>query len=271
MENTENRTQAQILADNLGYRKTNFYEAADEAAIRAAYDYAPGYMKFLDEAKTEREASRVAIAMAEANGYVPYTFGMKTEVGGKYYYNNRGRNLYLFRIGTEPIENGVRIVAAHIDNPRVDVKQSPLYEDGGFAFFKTRYYGGIRKYQWVTIPLALHGVVIKKNGETVDVVIGEDESDPVIYINDLLPHLGQEQNQKPLGTAIPAENLNLLLGTRPFPGADKDAIKLNILPSERKVRHHRGGFPFCRPLRSPRHPGTGRGTGSLADRCLWAR
>ena len=229
MENTENRTQAQILADNLGYRKTNFYEAADEAAIRAAYDYAPGYMKFLDEAKTEREASRVAIAMAEANGYVPYTFGMKTEVGGKYYYNNRGRNLYLFRIGTEPIENGVRIVAAHIDNPRVDVKQSPLYEDGGFAFFKTRYYGGIRKYQWVTIPLALHGVVIKKNGETVDVVIGEDESDPVIYINDLLPHLGQEQNQKPLGTAIPAENLNLLLGTRPFPGADKDAIKLNIL------------------------------------------
>ena len=164
MENTENRTQAQILADNLGYRKTNFYEAADEAAIRAAYDYAPGYMKFLDEAKTEREASRVAIAMAEANGYVPYTFGMKTEVGGKYYYNNRGRNLYLFRIGTEPIENGVRIVAAHIDNPRVDVKQSPLYDDGGFAVVKTRYYGGIRKYQWVTIPLALHGVVIKKNG-----------------------------------------------------------------------------------------------------------
>jgi len=155
---------------------------------------------------------------------------MELKVGGKYYYNNRGRNLYLFRVGSEPINNGIRIAAAHIDNPRIDVKQSPLYEDGGMAFFKTRYYGGIRKYQWVTIPLALHGVVVKADGEVVNVVIGEAPSDPVIYINDLLPHLAQDQSAKPLGKAIPAENLNLLLGTRPYPGLEGgNAIRLNIL------------------------------------------
>ena len=227
---SENTNLSTELEAKLGYKKTNFYEKADEAAIRAAYDYAHGYMKFLDDAKTEREAVTVSIAMAEAEGYVPYTFGMELQVGGKYYYNNRGRNLYLFRIGSEPINNGIRITASHIDNPRIDVKQSPLYEDGGMAFFKTRYYGGIRKYQWVTIPLALHGVVVKQNGETVNVVIGEDPSDPVIYINDLLPHLAQDQSQKPLAKAIPAESLNLLLGTRPYPGLEGgNAIRLNIL------------------------------------------
>ena len=218
------------LEERLGYKKTNFYEKSDEATIKAAYDYAPGYMKYLNDAKTEREAVTVSIAMAEAEGYVPYTFGMELKVGGKYYYNNRGRNLYLFRVGSEPINNGIRIVASHVDVPRIDVKQSPLYEDGGMAFFKTRYYGGIRKYQWVTIPLALHGVVVKKDGEVVNVVIGEDPSDPVIYINDLLPHLAQDQSAKPLGKAIPAESLNLLMGTRPYPGLEGgNAIRLNIL------------------------------------------
>ena len=218
------------LESKLGYKKTNFYEKSDEATIKAAYDYAPGYMKFMDQAKTEREAVAVSIAMAEAEGYIPYTFGMDLKVGGKYYYNNRGRNLYLFRVGSEPINNGIRIAASHVDNPRIDVKQSPLYEDGGMAFFKTRYYGGIRKYQWVTIPLALHGVVVKQDGEVVNVVIGEDPTDPVIYINDLLPHLAQDQSAKPLGKAIPAESLNLLLGTRPYPGLEGgNAIRLNIL------------------------------------------
>ena len=226
---SENNMATELEA-RLGYKKTNFYEKSDEAAIKAAYDYAPGYMKYLDDAKTEREAVTVSIAMAEKEGYIPYTFGMPLTVGGKYYYNNRGRNLYLFRVGSEPIDNGIRIAAAHIDNPRIDVKQSPLYEDGGMAFFKTRYYGGIRKYQWVTIPLALHGVVVKQDGETVNVVIGEDPTDPVIYINDLLPHLAQDQSQKPLAKAIPAESLNLLLGTRPYPGLEGgNAIRLNIL------------------------------------------
>ena len=218
------------LESKLAYKRTNFYEKSDEATIKAAYDYAPGYMQYLDAAKTEREAVTVSIAMAEAEGYIPYTFGMPLTAGGKYYYNNRGRNLYLFRIGSEPINNGMRIIASHIDVPRIDVKQCPLYEDGGMAFFKTHYYGGIRKYQWVTIPLALHGVVVKADGTVVNVCIGEDPSDPVIYINDLLPHLGRDQSSRPLGSAIPAESLNLLMGTRPYPGGEGgNAIRLNIL------------------------------------------
>ena len=218
------------LEAKLGYKRVNFYEKADEATIKAAYDYAPGYMKYLDSAKTEREAVTVSIAMAEAEGYIPYTFGMPLTAGGKYYYNNRGRNLYLFRIGSEPINNGMRIIASHVDVPRIDVKQCPLYEDGGMAFFKTHYYGGIRKYQWVTIPLALHGVVVKADGTVVNVCIGEDPSDPVIYINDLLPHLGRDQSARPLGSAIPAESLNLLMGSRPVPGGEGgNAIRLNVL------------------------------------------
>ncbi|MBO5041958.1 MAG: aminopeptidase [Clostridia bacterium] len=225
----ENKNVAAELEARLGYKKTNFYEKADEATVAAAYDYAKGYMAYLDAAKTERESVAVSIGMAEKEGYIPYTFGMELKAGGKYYYNNRGRSLYLFRVGSEDINNGIRIAAAHVDNPRLDVKQSPLYEDSGMAFFKTRYYGGIRKYQWVTIPLALHGVVVKQDGTVVNVVIGEDAGDPVLYINDLLPHLAQEQSKAPLGSAIPAENLNLLLGSRPYPGCEKDAIRLNIL------------------------------------------
>ena len=220
---------AESKKDLLCYKKTNFYEVATPEQIDAAYEYAKDYMKYLDASKTEREAVSTSIAMAEAQGYVPYTFGMDMQVGGKYYYNNRGRSLFLFRIGSAPVEQGIRICAAHIDSPRLDLKQSPLYEDGGFGFFKTRYYGGIRKYQWVATPLALHGVVIKQDGTTVQITIGEDDADPVLYINDLLPHLGQNQNSQPLGTAIPAENLNILLGSRPLEGEESDKIKMNIL------------------------------------------
>ena len=215
--------------DLLGYKKTNFYEVATPEQIEAAYDYCVGYAKYLDASKTEREAVTTSVAMAEAQGYVPYTFGMQLVKGGKYYYNNRGRSLFLFRIGSTPVQEGIRICAAHIDSPRLDLKQSPLYEDGGFGFFKTRYYGGVRKYQWVATPLALHGVIVKQDGETVKVTIGEDETDPVLYINDLLPHLGQSQNAQPLGSAIPAENLNILLGSRPLEGEESDKIKMNIL------------------------------------------
>ena len=220
---------AESKKDLLCYKKTNFYEVATPEQIDAAYEYAKNYMKYLDASKTEREAVSTSIAMAEEQGYVPYTFGMDMQVGGKYYYNNRGRSLFLFRIGSVPVQEGIRICAAHIDSPRLDLKQSPLYEDGGFGFFKTRYYGGIRKYQWVATPLALHGVVIKQDGTTVQITIGEDDADPVLYINDLLPHLGQNQNSQPLGTAIPAENLNILLGSRPLEGEESDKIKMNIL------------------------------------------
>ncbi len=212
------------------YSKTNFYEKSDESEIKAAYDYCVGYCDYMDNSKTEREAVKTSISLAESNGYKPYSFGMKIKVGDKYYYNNRGRNLYLFRIGSEDINNGVRIVASHIDSPRLDFKQSPIYEDGGFCFAKTHYYGGVRKYQWVALPLALHGTVVKKDGSSVDIKIGDDMGDPVFYINDLLPHLAKDQNAKPLGTAIPAESLNIVLGSRPLPESEeKDKIKLNIL------------------------------------------
>lgn len=218
------------MNNELTYKKKNYYKESTDEQIQAAYEYCKGYATFLDESKTEREAVKYSIAMAESHGYKPYSFGMQLEVGGKYYYNNRSRSLFLFRIGSEDINNGMRILASHIDSPRLDFKQTPIYEDGGFCFAKTRYYGGVRKYQWVALPLALHGVIVKRDGEVVDVKIGDDESDPIFYINDLLPHLAQEQSQKSLATAIPAESLNILLGSRPITeGEESDAIKMNVL------------------------------------------
>ncbi len=223
-------TDSKQWSESLTYTKKSVYQLADDAAIAAASDYARGYTAFIDAAKTEREAVREGIRLAEENGFLPYTFGDALKPGDKRYYNNRGKNLYLFTVGTEPIEGGIRIAAAHVDSPRIDLKQCPLYEEGGMSFFKTHYYGGIRKYQWVAIPLALHGVVVKKDGTSVEVVIGEEDSDPVFYINDLLPHLGHAADKKPLGEAIPAENLNILVGSRPFDGSgDADSIKLRTL------------------------------------------
>ncbi len=198
---------------DLNYKKKNFYKDTDRA--EAAYAYAVDYVNYLNTAKTEREAVTESIRRAEACGYKPYRFGMAMKAGDKLYYNNRGKSLFLFRIGTEDINEGIRISAAHIDSPRIDLKQVPLYEEAGMAFLKTHYYGGIRKYQWVALPLALHGVVALKDGTSVDVIIGEDAGDPVIYISDLLPHLGYEQGKKPLNEAFNGEKLNLLIGSRP--------------------------------------------------------
>lgn len=226
---SENKT-AKELSEQLFYQKKSVYQKKDESDIDKAYDYAKGYAAFLDAAKTEREAVCEAIRLATAKGFIPYDFGDKVKKGGKYYYNNRGKSLYLFTVGEEPLESGIRISAAHIDSPRLDLKQCPLYEEGGMSFFKTHYYGGIRKYQWVATPLALHGVVVKKDGSTVEVTVGEDTSDPVFYINDLLPHLGHEADRKPMGEAIPGEKLNILVGSRPFDHSDeKDLIKLNTM------------------------------------------
>lgn len=211
------------------YKKKNVYEACDKAVIDAAYEYAKGYVKFIDRAKTEREAVEETISYISKHGFTEYKFGMPLKVGDKLFYNNRGKNIFIFTIGKESINNGIRISAAHIDSPRVDLKQCPVYEDGGMGFFKTHYYGGIRKYQWVTVPLALHGVIIKADGTSVKVAIGENDDDPIFYINDLLPHLGHATDAKPLGEAIPGENLNILVGSRPLSGEGSDAIKLNIL------------------------------------------
>ena len=221
---------AKTLSEELFYTKKSVYQAADDAVADGAYAFATPYAAFLDAAKTEREAVKESIRIAEEAGFKPYTFGMKLNAGEKYYYNNCGKNLFLFTVGSEPIENGVRISAAHIDSPRLDLKQCPLYEEGGMSFFKTHYYGGIRKYQWVATPLALHGVISKADGTNVEVSIGEDDNDPVFYINDLLPHLGHQQEKQPLGEAIPGEKLNILIGSRPYDkSGDSDSIKLNTM------------------------------------------
>ena len=221
---------AKTWSDELFYRKKTVYQRNSAEKIDAAYEYAKGYAAYLDAAKTEREAVRTSIALAEQQGFVPYALGDKVVTGGKYYYNNRDKNLFLFTVGTESMENGIRISAAHIDSPRIDLKQVPLYEEGGMSFFKTHYYGGIRKYQWVAIPLALHGVIAKKDGTLVEVNIGEDESDPVFYINDLLPHLGRATERQPVAEAFPGERLNILVGSRPFAGEEIDeSIKLQTM------------------------------------------
>ena len=211
----------------LNYEKKTVYERVGKEVVDAAFSYAVNYKKYLDDAKTEREAVKVSIAMAEAAGYREYRFGEPLEAGDKRYYNNRGKNLYVFSVGNEPIERGIRITAAHVDAPRIDLKQNPLYEDGGMGFFKTHYYGGIRKYQWVATPLALHGVIVTKDQNVIDVCIGEDENDPVFYINDLLPHLGQEQSKLPLSEGIKGEQLNILIGS--MPDAETKEVKPAIL------------------------------------------
>ena len=221
---------AKQWSEELFYKKNSVYDRKSTTDVASAYAYAKGYAAYLDASKTEREAVRTSIALAAAQGFVPYALGDKIEKGGKYYYNNRDKNLFLFTVGSESLENGIRISAAHIDSPRLDLKQAPLYEEGGMSFLKTNYYGGIRKYQWVTIPLALHGVVVKKDGTRVEVCVGEDENDPVFYINDLLPHLGRAAEKQPLGEAIPGEKLNILVGSRPFAGEGvDDAIKLQTM------------------------------------------
>ena len=184
-------------------------------------------MKFLDDGKTERESVNAAIAIAEAGGYREYHLGDEIKAGDKLYYNNRGKNLFVFSIGSEHINNGIRITAAHIDSPRIDLKQCPLYEESGMAFFKTHYYGGIRKYQWVATPLALHGVIALADGRVIDVNIGEDDNDPQFYINDLLPHLGAEQSKLPLSQGIKGEQLNILVGSKPY--GEDNSITLGVL------------------------------------------
>lgn len=206
------------------------YEVMTEEQCDKSLEFASDYMKFMDAAKTEREAVSVIVEMADKKGFKPYKLGDKVEKGGKYYYNNRDKNLFLFVIGSENIENGIRVSAAHIDSPRVDLKQCPLYEDDKIAYFKTHYYGGIKKYQWTTIPLALHGVVTKKDGTTVTVTIGEDPSDPVFYISDLLPHLARTQMSQTMSEGIKGEALNLILGTKPYANEYKpDSVKLNAM------------------------------------------
>ncbi|MBE6531632.1 MAG: aminopeptidase [Ruminococcaceae bacterium] len=219
----------QKLSDKLTYSKKSVYERDGKKNLALAMEYAEKYKSYLDAGKTERECVKISIALAEAAGYTEYKLGDDIKKGEKKYYNNRGKNLLLFSIGKEHINNGIRITAAHIDSPRIDLKQCPLYEEGGMAFFKTHYYGGIRKYQWVATPLSLHGVFAKADGSVVEVNIGEDDNDPLFYINDLLPHLGHKQGKDPLDDAIKGEQLNILVGSEPYTDEEENSIKLNVL------------------------------------------
>ncbi len=214
-----------LKREELFSAKKNAYDIIGEAEKTQTENYCLGYKSFLDAAKTEREAVNKAVGMAEAAGFQPYTPGMALKAGMKLYRNVRGKALLLAVIGSAPLSEGVNIAGAHVDAPRIDLKQLPLYEDGELAFFKTHYYGGIKKYQWVTLPLALHGVVVKKDGSAVDITFGEDENDPVFTITDLLPHLGKEQGKKTLSEAFTGENLNMLIGSRPT-GEEKDSDRV---------------------------------------------
>lgn len=197
------------------------------------FDFCNGYIDYMSLCKTERECVLTSIDMAMALGYRDLEEVIENEEklkpGDKVFINNKDKALALFLIGEEPLEKGMRIIGSHVDSPRLDLKQNPLYEDSDLAMMETHYYGGVKKYQWVTLPLALHGVVIKKDGTKIDVVIGEDSSDPVVGISDLLIHLSADQLQKKANVVIEGEDLNLLVGNMPLEGSEKDAVKANIL------------------------------------------
>jgi aspartyl aminopeptidase len=228
---SEKNSVGKEVLEKLSYTKKNVYEEASSEKIEAIYNYAKGYMNYLDNSKTEREAVESTVSILKKYGFTEYKLGDKVSVGDKKYLNQHGKSLIAFKIGEEDIEkNGIRLIAAHIDSPRIDLKQVPMYEDSGMGFFKTHYYGGVKKYQWTAIPLSLHGVMIKADGEVVNVTIGESEDDPVFYINDLLPHLAGRQTQEPLGSAIPGESLNILIGGLPYNDKEvTDKIKLTAL------------------------------------------
>ena len=219
------------ILKKISYKKRNVFEEASAEKIKAIFDYSEGYKDYLDNAKTEREAVAYSILLAEENGYTEYKLGDKLCPGDKKYFNQHGKSLYLFKIGKGNIsENGINILAAHIDSPRIDLKQVPLYEDSGMCFFKTHYYGGVKKYQWTSIPLAIHGVVIRADGSSVKISVGESEDDPIFYINDLLPHLGKNQLSETLENAIKGENLNILVGGLPYDDEEvSEKIKLTVL------------------------------------------
>lgn len=203
-------------------------EAPDQT--KEAAEYCEGYKAFLNKAKTEREFVAEAVRILSENGYQEYEIGKKYETGDKVYFINRKKALIMTTFGCRPLEEGIRLNIAHIDSPRLDLKPNPLYEKTDLAFLKTHYYGGIRKYQWATIPLAMHGVVITKSGETVNICIGEDEGDPVFCVTDLLPHLATEQNERKLKDGIKGEELNVLVGSIPYAGDEiKEPVKLLVL------------------------------------------
>ena len=206
--------------------------ARENSTIQEVMSYSKEYMNFLDRGKTERASAKEIIRMAKENGYISIEEARSKgslKPGDKVYANNKDKSIALFLVGNNPIEKGMKVIGGHIDVPRIDLKSNPLYEESNLGFFKTHYYGGIKKYQWTALPLAIHGVVILNDGRKVDICIGEDESDPVFCITDLLVHLSGDQMQKKLSEGITGEGLNLLVGHMPLEGEEKEAIAANVL------------------------------------------
>lgn len=226
----EEKTEIELLKDRLFYTEKNGFDTMSDEEIDVAYDYAKRYVEFLNKGRTERECVKASVELLENAGFVPYEFGKKYNAGDKIYYNNRQKSIVAAVIGKESLAKGVNISAGHIDSPRLDIKPTPMYEDNDLCLLKTHYYGGVKKYQWTTIPLALCGVIIKADGTKLDINIGCEDDEPVFCITDLLPHLGKSQMEENLAKAIKAEQLNILIGSRPFKN-DKsaDRVKLNIM------------------------------------------
>ena len=230
MDENKELTRGERLRKDLAYERKNGYDRVEPEELEAMEAYCTGYKQFLDAGKTERECVDRAVALAQGAGFRAYERGMELKPGDKIYKVNRGKALMLAVLGQEKLDQGVCIGAAHIDSPRLDLKQNPLYESDELGFFKTHYYGGIRKYQWVTIPLELHGVIVLKSGQSIRVSVGNGEGDPLFTIDDLLPHLATDQSKKPLHEAIPGESLNILIGSRPLRNDEgKDRVKIAIL------------------------------------------
>ena len=217
------------LKKKLFVSKENGWLDLNNNTKQDVFSYAKGYINYLNNSKTEREIISSSKKIAEENGFKNIEKIKELKPGDKVYYINHEKSMYLAIIGKDDIEKGLNIIGAHADSPRLDLKPNPLYEDSELAFFKTHYYGGIKKYQWTTIPLAIHGVIVKANGEKVEVKIGEDENDPIFTITDLLPHLAQDQMEKKLKNGIDGEDLNLLVGSIPYDKEVQEAVKLNIL------------------------------------------
>ena len=217
------------LRSSLLTKPKNGYQEITPEQREEMEGYAKRYAAFMDACKTEREATAWATEQAIAHGFKPAVPGMEVKPGDKIYLNNRGKSFLIAVIGTEPLSAGANICAAHVDSPRMDLKPNPLYEDSEIAFFKTHYYGGIKKYQWTCVPLAIHGVVCRKDGTIVTVTIGEDDSDPILVVSDLLVHLSADQMQKTAAQVIAGEQLNVIMGTEPVTGEGADLVKLNVM------------------------------------------
>lgn len=217
------------LREKLFYEKKNGYDRIDTKERLAIEAYCRDYMAWLNVSRTEREAVANAIVQAEEAGFVPYVPGMPLKAGDRVYKSNRGKSLMLAVIGKKSLSEGSVIAGAHVDSPRLDLKQVTMYESDELCFFKTHYYGGLKKYQWVTIPLELHGVVALKSGETVDIVIGREPGEPRFVITDLLPHLAQDQMKKTMAEGITGEGLNILIGSAPYADEGKDRVKLAVM------------------------------------------